>query len=122
MIIPFRCLSMSCRDSGGSERLLYFGQLSGAYESCPRCGEKGFLKRTAPIHLIQQDSKGQIASSEWASRQGIQYEFLCEQSRKGYAGGEGPSYPKSFTHDPTVATCTACLLAYGKQMVNAEMV
>ncbi len=122
MIHPFRCLSQECRESGNAHRILYFQKNVGRYEACPRCGQRGNIHQLEPVHLIQEDPRGQIQGSEWAGKAGQRFEFLCATSKRGYAKGDGPEYPKSFTGDPEAATCTECLLAFGKKLINAELV
>lgn len=114
--IPVKCDSPPCRASFINFRKTFY--VDSLEAPCPSCSLKGYLSRCEDIHLVVPDKHGHLESKV----DGQRYRFLCGRANRLFRLPiNTPGFPHHYTSVPSACTCTECLLEYGSQQLNGEL-
>ena len=116
-MIPVKCESPPCKSSLLNFRKTFYVE-NLAESPCPSCGLSGHLVSCATIHLIKPERFGVLESRQ----DGRRYAFLCADANRLFrAPLATPGFPHAYTTVVSACTCEQCLLSYGAQELNGEL-
>lgn len=101
-LLPYRCLSPECRESGDSDKLFYLDPSDKSQAlCCPECSSSrpAHLIPLQVIHLLLPEKDGPVKGVDH------DYTYCCDEARQS-------KRVKHATGEPEAATCRACLDYY----------